>query len=148
MGHRDLLEQILWERERAGECVQLRWIPSDLWVPGNQGADSLAEQGRQQHPNNGSSLPKRPRVLQWDELGLEEISSMGEQTGSEVDSGASSDEPMSGDDLGADVSTGDSEAWLTDSSGSGASEFSTDVSDTQRVRARVMQQPSQAVACR
>ena len=122
VGHRDLWEQILLERERAGESVQLRWIPSHLGVPGNQGADALAEAGRQQHPNNGSALQKR-----------EEMSSTGERSGSEVDSGASSSDPTSGDDSGTETSTGDSDSWLTDSCGSDASEFSTEMSNTRRV---------------
>ena len=137
VGHRDLWEQILWERERAGECVQLRWTPSHLGVSENQGADALAEVGRRQHPHNVSALPKRRRVLQWNELGLEEMSSADEQSGSDLDSGASSGE--SGSDPVTEVSPGD--MWLTDSSESVASEFSTDVSDTRRVRARVAQQP-------
>ena len=36
VGHRDLWEQILWERERAGDQVQLCWIPSHFggaWEP-------------------------------------------------------------------------------------------------------------------
>ena len=90
VGHQDLWEQILWERERAGKYVHLRWIPSQLGVPGNHGADALVEAGSQQHPNNGSALPKRRRLLQWNELGLEEMSSAGEQSGSDNDSGASS----------------------------------------------------------
>uniref|UniRef100_A0A7S4CXH6 ribonuclease H n=1 Tax=Eutreptiella gymnastica TaxID=73025 RepID=A0A7S4CXH6_9EUGL len=61
VGHRDLWEQILWEQERAGAGLQVRWVPSHLGVEGNIGADRLAEQGRRAHPNNSRSLPKRPR---------------------------------------------------------------------------------------
>ena len=62
VGHRDLWEQILWGRERAGEYVQFLWVPSHLGMSGSHGADALAETGRQQHPNNDSALPKRWRL--------------------------------------------------------------------------------------
>ena len=76
VGHRDLSEQILWERERAGDELQIRWVPSHLGVEGDARADQMAEQGRGAHPNNQQSLPKRPRVEpQWEELGLLEMSS-------------------------------------------------------------------------
>ena len=35
----------------------IRWVPSRLWVEGNAGADRLAEQGRQAHPNNLRAVP-------------------------------------------------------------------------------------------
>ena len=51
-------------------------MPSHLGVAGNEEADKMAEQGRQQHPYNEDSLPKRRRPeQQWEELGLEEMSS-------------------------------------------------------------------------
>ena len=37
VGHRDLWEHILWERERGGEQVQLRWIPPHLMCQGIMG---------------------------------------------------------------------------------------------------------------
>ena len=43
VGHRDLWEHILWLREGVGNQLQLRWAPSHLKVPGNEGADELAE---------------------------------------------------------------------------------------------------------
>ena len=52
VGHRDLWEQILWERERAGAELQIHWVPSHLGVHGNHEADALAEAGRQMHPFN------------------------------------------------------------------------------------------------
>ena len=87
VGHRDLWEQILWERERAREELQVHWVPSHLGVHGNHQADALAEEGRQMHPHNQQGLPKRPRVEpRWADLGLEEMPS-------EISSsGASSDE--------------------------------------------------------
>ena len=76
VGHRDLWEQILWERERAGLALQVHEVPSHLGVEGNVGADQLAEQGRQSHPNNFRPLPKRPGTgPQWEALGLEEMCS-------------------------------------------------------------------------
>ena len=61
--HRDLWEKILWERERAGAELQVRWVPSHLGVQGNHEAEALAEMGRQQqqqqqHPHNQQPLPK------------------------------------------------------------------------------------------
>ena len=46
VGHSDLWEQILWETERAGEELQIHWVPSHLGVHGNHEADALAEMGR------------------------------------------------------------------------------------------------------
>ena len=84
-------EAILWEREKAGEQVQIHWVPSHLGVQGNNEADALVEVGRQLHPDNTRSLTKRPRAgPMWDELGLEEMSSGGGTDAS--DSGVSSSE--------------------------------------------------------
>ena len=74
--HRDLWETILWERERAGDELQIHWIPSHLGVLGNDEADALAEAGRMSHPNNDRPMAKRPWVEpMWEDLGLEEMSS-------------------------------------------------------------------------
>ena len=51
----------MWERERAGDDLHIRWVPSHLGVQGNVGVDQLVEQGRLAHPNNMQQLPKRPR---------------------------------------------------------------------------------------
>ena len=96
MGHRDLWEQILWERERAGEELQVCWVPSHLGVHGTHQADALAEEGRRTHPHNQRGLPKRPRVeLAWADLGLEEmpseVSSSGESSGDNNDRGGGGD---------------------------------------------------------
>ena len=70
VGHRDLWEQILWERKTAGEELHVHWVPSHLGVHGNHQADGLAEEGRQMHPHNRHGLPKRPRVEpMWADLG-------------------------------------------------------------------------------
>ena len=54
------------------------------------GADQLAEQGRQAHPNNLRLLPKRRRTEpQWEALGLEEMSLDEEEA---RDSGQSTEE--------------------------------------------------------
>ena len=85
VGHGDLWETILWERERAGEQVQLRWIPSHLGIKGNEEADALAKAGRCLHPHNEELSPERPRVEpQWEALGLEEMASGGGATDSEM----------------------------------------------------------------
>ena len=76
VGHRDLWETILWERERAGDELQIHWIPSHLGVQVNEEADALAEAGRMSHPNNDRPVAKRPRIEpMWEDLGLEEMSS-------------------------------------------------------------------------
>ena len=59
-----------------------------LNVEGNEGADALANQGRQLHRNNLLPLSQRPRVTEWEALGLEPMPD-GKETalGSEVYSG-------------------------------------------------------------
>ena len=139
VGHRDLWEQILWERERAGLALQIHWVPSHLGVEGNVGADQLAEQGRQSHPNNFQRLPKRPQAEpQWEALGLEEMCS---DPGEAQDSGRSSyqgtmcSESWSsgewGSSSGCSTTVSDSRRL---SSGSGDSGFSTDINDTRRTK--------------
>ena len=54
VGHRDLWEHILWLCDEAGELLQLKWVPSDLYVEGsnvegNEAADELTGQGREKH---------------------------------------------------------------------------------------------------
>ena len=74
VGHRNLWEQILWERERVGADLVIRWVPPHWCVEGNAGADQLAKQGRQAHPNNLQPLPKRRRTEpQWGAVGLEDM---------------------------------------------------------------------------
>ena len=127
--------QILWEHERAGADLRIRWVLSHLGVEGNAGADRLAEQGREAHPNKLRSLPKRRLVEpHWEALGLEEMSS---HEGEAWDSGGSSDvalgcsvSPLSdGGVLRSGSSTDGGDTWR-DSLSSNSSEFSTDVSDT------------------
>ena len=159
VGHRDLWETILWERERAGEQVQLRWIPSHLGVQGNEEADALAEAGRGLHPHNEESFPKRVRVEpQWEALGLEEMASGGEATDSDMASSGESGGTLSSGSEGVSLSDLESDEFSTDVSdrardralgvesemdsesvdsleaGSGGSEFSTDVSDSRKRR--------------
>ena len=81
LGHRDLWEQILWERAGGGTSLVTVDTVLHLGVPGNHGADALAEEGRQQCPNNDQALPKRHQPQQWDELGLEELSLAEEAVG-------------------------------------------------------------------
>ena len=136
MGHRDLWEQILWERERAGEELQVHWVPSHLGVHGNHQADALAEEGRQMHPHNQRGLPKRPRVEPvCAALGLEEmpneVSSSGESSGEDSDLEGGWDSEIDAVLLGSgdSGSTTGSTGSCTDSCQSGVSECSTEVSD-------------------
>ena len=59
VGHRDLWERILWERERVGDNLLIRWVPSFLGVQGNMGADRMVELRRESHPNNDSYFVAR-----------------------------------------------------------------------------------------
>ena len=130
--HKDLwsYSAVLAERELAGDRLQVRWVPSHLGVVGNEQADQLAGQGRLLHPYNEESPPKRRRLeQQWEELGLEEMSS-GE--GEASDSGHSF---TTGSLLGEGESSGTSTS--SDSQGWAESEdCSTDVSDNPRKRGR------------
>ena len=128
--HKDLWIAVLAERELAGDRLQVRWVPSHLGVVGNEHADQLAEQGRLLHPYNEESPPKR-RCLerQWEELGLEEMSS-GE--GEASDSGRSF---TTGSLIGEEESSGTStssgpQGWVD------SEDYSTDVSDNPRKRGR------------
>ena len=130
MEHKDLWIAVLAERELAGDRLQVRWVPSHLAVVGKEQADQLAEQGRLLHPYNEESPPKRRRLeQQWEELGLEEMSS-GE--GEASDSGHSF---TAGSLLGEGGPSGTSTS--SDSQGWAESEdYSTDVSDNPRKRGR------------
>ena len=128
--HKDLWIAVLAERELAGDRLQVRWVPSHLGVEGNEQADQLAEQGRLLHLYNEESPPKR-RCLerQWEELGLEEMSS-GE--GEASDSGHSfTTGSLFGerDSSGTSTSSG-SQGWAD------SEDYSTDVSDNPRKRGR------------
>ena len=97
VGHRDLWEQILWERERVGDDLQVHLVPSHLGVHGNHKADVQAEEGRRMHPHNQQGLPKRPRVeSMWADLGLEEMpSEVSSWDGETVQSSATSSADLS-----------------------------------------------------
>ena len=130
MEHKDLWSAVLAERELAGDRLQVRRVPYHLGVVGNEQADQLAEQGRLLHPYNEESPKKRrPLEQQWEELGLEKMSS-GEGEGS--DSGHSF---TTGSLLGEGESSGTSTS--SDSQGWAESEdCSEDVSDNPRKRGR------------
>ena len=144
VGHRDLWEAILQLREQGGGHVRLEWTPSHVRVQGNEHADQLAEASRLQHPNN----KRRRTEPEWESLGLHPM-----------DSGASSSD---GDGSGEGSATSSEASWSqqseagvadsafsTESSSTGPlsdsassvscsdeSLFSTDVSETNRKRAR------------
>ena len=75
VGHGDLWEAIVWLRGSGagwgGGDVQLRWVLSHLSVNGNDEAHAWASLGRHLHPKNLLPLSKKPRVTEWDNLGLE-----------------------------------------------------------------------------
>ena len=127
VGHRDLWEAILWERERAGDELQIHWIPSHLGVRGNDEADALAEAGRLSHPDNDRPMAKRPRVEpMWEDLGLEEMSS---EVSSSERSESSSTTVWEAEDMeSASTSSEGSEG------GGSSSSFSTDVSTNPKRR--------------
>ena len=130
--HRDLWEQILWEQERAGAYLQIRCVPSHLGVEGNVGADWLAEQGRQAHPNHSRLLLKRPWTEpQWEALGLVEMCSDEEEAqgsghSSEQESMCSESLSLGAGMLSLGFSVSDTRRL--------SSGVSTDVSDTWRVK--------------
>ena len=103
----------------------------------------MAEQGRLQHPYNEDSLPKRRRLeQQWEELGLEEMSS-GE--GEASDSGYSH---STGSLLGEEGAPEAKPASSLDLLGWGDSDdYSTDVSDNPRKRGRRVEQAVAAPHC-
>ena len=130
--HRELWMSVLAERELAGDRLQVRWVPSHLGVAGNEEADKMAEQGRLSHLYNEDSLPKRRRLeQQWEELGLEEMSS-GE--GEASDSGYSHNTGSQSREVdapeGGPASSLDSMGW------GDSNDYSTDVSDNPKKRGR------------
>ena len=122
------------ECSRSGSTLAWDWprgrfnVPSKQIPPAVQRMGCFMGMSAQVQPDRSVVVPLPPSCLSYG-----------------VDSGASSSDQTSGGGGGRGSSTAlgaeDSDSWLTDSSGSEASEFSTDVSDTRRVRARVMQQP-------
>ena len=116
-----------WERERAGDELQIHWIPSHLGVQGNEEADALAEAGRLSHPDNDRPVAKRPRVeSMWEDLGLEEMSS--EVSSSQRSEFASATVSEAKDMESASTSSEGSEG------GGSLSGFSTDVSTNPKRR--------------
>ena len=91
---------------------------------GNEAADELAGQCREQHPYNLlPPLSKRRRVTEWDALGLEPMAEVSDlDLGSEVDSGGTS-----GGSSTASSTSGDEDVFLSSSEDMS---FSTYVSDT------------------
>ena len=67
IGRADLWRDIRELRRSAVSQVKLIWTPSHLNVRGNDEADVLAEEGREQHPNNKRRCQREPA---WVALGL------------------------------------------------------------------------------
>ena len=59
------------------DTLSFRWVPPHVNIAGNEQADTLAEQGRLQHPDNEFHDPKRRCGLQgrglWLLLGREDM---------------------------------------------------------------------------
>ena len=143
VGHRDVREAIFCLRQSARALLKFVWTPSHMQVEGNGRANNLAEDGREQHPNN-----KRRREAQeeaphlWREMGL---SPMRSDVSSSEPSGPGSVLSSCSSVGGGLVATTDSSSDtssssgssvdLSSSSGSGLG-FSTDVSEGQRERKR------------
>ena len=108
---------------------------------------NVGEGGLPQGPNDDGgrsyippSLVQATILVQWDELGLEEMLSEEERSGSGLQGAARAQHSVQ-----RQVTVG-LQAWLTGSSESEASEFSTDVTDTRRVQTRVMQRSGPVMA--
>ena len=128
--HKVLWMAVLAERGLEGDRLQVRWVPSHLGVAGNEEADKLAEQGRLRHPYNEGSPPKRRRLeQQWEELGLEEMSS-GEGEASDSGHSHSTGYLLGEEDTSGASSSLGSQGWVD------SEECGTDVSDNPRKRGR------------
>ena len=68
LAHKDLWTE-LWERwQLVGDTVEILWVPSDVWVAGNEEADMRAAKGAKQAPQD---VQKAKQVTDiWGELGL------------------------------------------------------------------------------
>ena len=79
VGHSDLWQGIHALVIMHGDTLFFLWVPSRVNIEGNEQADTLAEQGRLQHPHNEFHDPKRRCGLQCRDarlhLGLEEMQS-------------------------------------------------------------------------
>ena len=61
-----------------GHTLSFQWVPSHVGLEGNDGADALAEEGREQHPNNYEYISKHRQQGgrgMWEEVGPVEMSS-------------------------------------------------------------------------
>ena len=60
--HRDLWEQLIALTSGSSHPVTYQHVPSHIGVPGNEGADRLAEEGRMQHPYVLATQAREPSV--------------------------------------------------------------------------------------
>ena len=60
--HRDLWEQLIALTSGRSHPVPYQHVPSHIGVPGNEGADRLAEEGRMQHPYVLATQAREPSV--------------------------------------------------------------------------------------
>ena len=117
--------------------MQFVWTPSHMKVKGNDMADSLAEEGRLQHPHNKKRSAQTQLVQMWEDVGLcpmrSDVSSSsggggGASTESHVFAGARSS--VGGSQIATDASE-ESADYLTSEGASdssvGSSGFNIDV---------------------
>ena len=60
--HKDLWEQLIALTSGRPHPVTYQHAPSHIGVPGTEGADRLAEEGRKQHPYVLATLARRPSL--------------------------------------------------------------------------------------
>ena len=58
--HSDLWIPVLAQIRRHQQTARFIWLPSQVGIVGNEGADQLAEQGRLSHPYNLTGFARRP----------------------------------------------------------------------------------------
>ena len=114
VGHRNLWEAIF----SAGALLKFVWKPSHMQMGGNDRADTLAQEGREQHPNNKrrrEAQEEAPRL--WREVGLSLMrTNMSSSEPSCPNSALSSRSSVAG----GPVSTTDSSGYTSLSSGMGS----------------------------
>ena len=62
MAHSDLWQQILFLMRLHRTTVRFFWLPSNVGIVRNEGANAPAAEGMLLHPNNCSHQVRRPKV--------------------------------------------------------------------------------------
>ena len=147
LGHRDKWETIFKLRREAGSLSQFVWTPSHMKVKGNNMADSLAKEGRLQHPHNKKRRSAEPQPGQlWEGVGLcpmrSDVSSSSGVGSTEPCVSVGEQSSVGGSQTSTDTSEVSTDSLTSDGasdSSAGSSSFGTDASDRQRERKRAMQ---------